>query len=153
MTPGVLAAMVSAVATAFSIIAIRQLVAIDDSRAVAAWTFVMMTPPSLAMALAVWTMPPAHVWPILIAIGCVAAVGQLSMNRAFALAEASAVLPYDFVRFGLVTIAGIALFGERLDAMTILGGVIIFGATVYLAVRERQVARARVLAGVPENPS
>ena len=143
MTAGVLAAMISAVATAFSIIAIRQLVAFDDSRAVAAWTFIMMTPPSLVLAATVWITPPPAVWPVLFAIGCVAAVGQLSMNRAFALAEASAVLPYDFVRFALVTIAGIALFSERLDGMTILGGVIIFGATVYLAVRERQVARAR----------
>ena len=150
MTAGVLAAMISAVATAFSIIAIRQLVAFDDSRAVAAWTFIMMTPPSLVLAATVWTTPPVAVWPFLVAIGCVAAVGQLSMNRAFALAEASAVLPYDFVRFGLVTIAGIALFGERLDGMTLLGGMIIFGATVYLAVRERQVARAR---GTAKNTS
>ncbi len=142
MTPGVLAAMLSAVSTSFSIIAIRQLVASDDSRSVAAWTFILMTPPSLVLAVLYWTPPPLALWPLLFVIGCVAAVGQLAMNRAFALAEASAVLPYDFVRFGLVTIFGITIFDERLDAMTILGGVVIFGATVYLAVRERQVARA-----------
>jgi len=142
LTPGVLAAMISAISTAFSIIAIRQLVASDDSRSVAAWTFILMTPPSLVLALLSWTLPPAHVWPLLFVIGCVAAVGQLAMNRAFALAEASAVLPYDFVRFGLVTVFGITIFDERLDAMTILGGIVIFAATVYLAVRERQVARA-----------
>ncbi|MEY2882410.1 MAG: hypothetical protein RL490_134 [Pseudomonadota bacterium] len=146
MTPGVLAAMISAVSTAFSIIAIRQLVASDDSRSVAAWTFILMTPPSLVVAAFFWSWPPAHVWPLLVAIGCAAAVGQLSMNRAFALAEASAVLPYDFVRFGLVTLAGITFFDERVDAMTVLGGVVIFGATVYLAVRERQVARAALAA-------
>ncbi len=153
MTPGVLAAMISAVSTAFSIIAIRQLVATDDSRAVAAWTFILMTPPSLIVALTVWQWPPAHVWPLLFAIGCAAAVGQLSMNRAFALAEASAVLPYDFVRFGLVTVAGIALFGERLDALTIVGGITIFAATVYLAVRERQIARGVRAASVAESPN
>ena len=146
MTPGVLAAMISAISTAFSIIAIRQLVATDDSRAVAAWTFILMTPPSLVMAAFVWSWPPAHVWPLLIAIGCAAAVGQLSMNRAFALAEASAVLPYDFVRFGLVTLAGISFFHERVDALTVVGGIVIFAATVYLAIRERQVARAALLA-------
>ncbi len=146
MTPGVLAAMISAVSTAFSIIAIRQLVASDDSRSVAAWTFILMTPPSLIMAAFVWSWPPAHVWPLLIAIGCVAAVGQLSMNRAFALAETSAVLPYDFVRFGLVTLAGITFFHERVDALTVIGGIVIFAATVYLAVRERQVARAALAA-------
>ena len=142
MTPGVLAAMLSAVSTSISIIAIRQWVASDDSRSVAAWTFILMTPPSLVLAVLYWTPPPLALWPLLFVIGCVAAVGQLAMNRAFALAEASAVLPYDFVRFGLVTIFGIAIFDERLDAMTILGGIVIFGATVYLAVRERQVARA-----------
>jgi drug/metabolite transporter (DMT)-like permease len=142
LTPGVLAAMISAISTAFSIIAIRQLVASDDSRSVAAWTFILMTPPSLVLAVIYWTLPPAHVWPLLFVIGCVAAVGQLAMNRAFALAEASAVLPYDFVRFALVTVFGITIFNERLDAMTIVGGIVIFGATVYLAVRERQVARA-----------
>jgi drug/metabolite transporter (DMT)-like permease len=146
MTPGVLAAMISAVSTAFSIIAIRQLVASDDSRSVAAWTFILMTPPSLVVALFFWTWPPANVWPLLIAIGCAAAVGQLSMNRAFALAEASAVLPYDFVRFGLVTLAGITFFHERLDALTVVGGIVIFAATVYLAIRERQVARAALAA-------
>lgn len=146
MTPGVLAAVISAIATAFSIIAIRQLVATDDSRAVTAWTFILMTPPSLALALLVWSWPPLGVWPLLFGIGGAAAIGQLSMNRAFALAEASAVLPYDFVRFGLVTVAGIALFGERLDALTIVGGIVIFGATVYLAVRERQLARSALTA-------
>ncbi len=151
MTAGVLAAVISAVSTAFSIIAIRQLVATDDSRSVAAWTFILMTPPSLLVALTVWEWPPAHVWPLLVAIGCVAAVGQLSMNRAFALAEASAIMPYDFVRFGIVTLAGITLFGERLDALTIVGGVVIFGATVYLAVRERQLAR-NAIAALPERP-
>jgi len=148
MTPGVLAAMVSAVSTAFSIIAIRQLVALDDSRSVAAWAFILMTPPSLVLALFYWTPPPWQTWPLLFVIGCVAAVGQLAMNRAFALAEASAVLPYDFVRFGLVTIFGITLFHERLDALTIVGGIVIFAATVYLAVRERQVARATAEAAV-----
>nr|WP_279379675.1 DMT family transporter [Polymorphobacter fuscus] len=152
LTPGVLAAVISAVSTAFSIVAIRQLVATDDSRAVASWTFILMTPPSFIAALFVWRWPPADVWPLLVAIGCAAAVGQLAMNKAFSLAEASAVLPYDFVRFGLVTLAGIALFGERVDQMTILGGVVIFGATVYLAVRERQVARALLAASVPERP-
>jgi drug/metabolite transporter (DMT)-like permease len=146
MTPGVLAAMISAVSTAFSIIAIRQLVASDDSRSVAAWTFILMTPPSLVVALFFWTWPPANVWPLLFAIGCAAAVGQLSMNRAFALAETSAILPYDFVRFGLVTLAGITFFHERLDALTVVGGVVIFAVTVYLAIRERQVARAALAA-------
>jgi drug/metabolite transporter (DMT)-like permease len=153
MTPGVAAAMVSAVATAFSIVAIRALVSSDDSRAVAAWSFILMTLPSLLVASFVWTTPPMRVWPFLLFIGCAAAVGQLSLSKAFALAEASAILPYDFVRFGLITIAGILLFGERLDALTLVGGAIILATTIYLAVREAQVARAARAASLPETPN
>jgi drug/metabolite transporter (DMT)-like permease len=153
ITTGVAAAMISAISTAFSIVAIRQLVSTDDSRAVAAWTFILMTPPSLVAALFVWTWPPLHVWPLLFIIGCAAAVGQLTLSRAFALAEASAILPYDFVRFGIVAVAGITLFGERLDALTILGGAVILAATIYLAVREAAVAREARAASLPESPN
>lgn len=150
MTPGVAAAMISAVATAFSIVAIRSLVASDDSRAVAAWSFILMTIPSLIAAGFVWTTPPIHVWPLLGGIGAAAAVGQLSLSKAFSLAEASAILPYDFVRFGLIATAGIVLFGERIDALTIVGGGIILATTIYLALRERQLAKAALAAGLAE---
>ena len=153
MTPGVIAAMVSAVSTAFSIVAIRALVASDDSRAVAAWAFILMTIPSLVVASFVWTWPPRDVWPLLGLIGVAAAIGQLTLSRAFALAEASAILPYDFVRFGLIATAGIALFGERLDTLTIVGGAVILASTIYLALRERQVARDARAASLPESPN
>jgi drug/metabolite transporter (DMT)-like permease len=142
LTPGLAAAVVSALSTAFSIVAIRQLVANDDSRAVAAWSFLLMIIPSLIVAVPFWAWPPTSLWPLLALIGGAAAIGQLSLSKAFSLAEASAVLPYDFVRFGLIATAGITLFGERLDALTLVGGAIILAATVYLAWREARIGRA-----------
>ena len=98
--------------------------------------------PSGAVAAAVWTTPSLAVLGLLAAIGGLAAIGQLGLSFAFAQAEASAVLPYDFVRFGLITAGGIVLFDERYDALTLGGGAIILGATIYLAVREAAVARS-----------
>lgn len=149
LTTGVLAAVISAVSTAFSVVAIRQLVGTDDSRAVAAWTFILTVLPSLAIAMFVWVWPPREAWGLLAGIGAMAAVGQLSLSRAFSLAEASAVLPYDFVRFGLVTLAGVTLFGERYDALTLFGGVVILASTIYLALREAKVARDARAASLP----
>ena len=123
-------------------VAVRSLVGTEDSRAVAAWSFILITPPSLILAGFVWEWPSAAMWPVVAGIGGAAAVGQLAMARAFALAEASAVLPYDFVRFGLISVAGIVLFGERLDGWTLAGGAVILGSSIYIAVREAQVARA-----------
>ncbi len=141
LTPGLAAAMLSAVATGLSIVAIRSLVGSDDPRAVTAWSFILMTPPSLVVALFVWRWPSLHVWPLLAAIGVAAAIGQSALSNAFALSEASAVLPYDFVRFGLITAFGIGLFGERYDIGTFIGGGVILGTTVYLAYREAVVGR------------
>ncbi|MBV8972689.1 MAG: DMT family transporter [Sphingomonadaceae bacterium] len=151
MTPGVGAALLSAVATAFSYLAIRALVGRDDPRSVAAWSFVLMLPPSAVVALFVWSWPSAAALGLLAVIGGLAAVGQIGLAYAFASAPASAVLPYDFVRFGLITLGGIVLFGERYDVWTIGGGAIILAATIYLAVREAAVARARKTALAPES--
>jgi len=150
LTSGVAAAVLSAVATAFSYLAIRALVGRDDPRSVAAWSFILMAPPSLVVALFVWSWPSPAAWGLLAGIGVLAAIGQLALANAFALAEASAVLPYDFVRFGLITLGGITLFGERYDIFTLGGGAIILGATIYLAVREAQVARARKTTLAPD---
>lgn len=153
LTPGVLAALVSALATAFAVIAIRHLVGTDDSRAVAVWSFIFNLVPSFFLALFVWRWPALHVWPLLIGIGAAAALGQLALTRAFSLAEASMLLPFDFVRFGLVTLAGITLFSERYDVFTLLGGALILLSTIYLALREAQVARHARAASLPQNPS
>jgi drug/metabolite transporter (DMT)-like permease len=140
-TPGVAAAIISAVSTGYSIVAMRSLVGVDDSRAVAAWTFILTSLPSLAVALFVWVTPPPAVWPLLAGIGAAAAVGQLTLARAFSLAEASAVLPFDFVRLALVTAAGVLLFGEHYDAFTLAGGAVILASTIYLAWREAALKR------------
>lgn len=140
-TAGIAAAIISAVSTGYSIVAMRSLVGLDDSRAVAAWTFILTTIPSLAVALFVWAAPPPAAWPLLAGIGAAAAIGQLTLTRAFSLSEASAVLPLDFVRFGLVTAAGVLLFGEHYDGFTLAGGALILLSTIYLALREAQLRR------------
>jgi drug/metabolite transporter (DMT)-like permease len=120
---------------------------------VAVWSFIFNLVPSFFIALFFWATPSLMVWPVLIGIGVVAAIGQLAMSRAFTLGEASMLLPFDFVRFGLVTLAGITLFSERYDVFTLLGGSLILASTIYLAVREAQVARSVKAASVPPNPS
>jgi drug/metabolite transporter (DMT)-like permease len=141
LTPGIAAAVVSALATAFSLIAIKALTGADDSRAVAAWSFILTTPVSILVAWPFWSWPPAGLWPLLVGLGGCAALGQLALSRALAVADASAVMPYDFVRFGLITLSGILLFGERYDALTLLGGAIIITSSIGLALREQALRR------------
>ena len=85
---------------------IKALTGIDDPRAVTLWTFILITPVSMLLALPWWSWPSAGLLPVLAALGACAAIGQLGLARALSLADASAVIPFDFVRFCLITLAG-----------------------------------------------
>ncbi len=142
LTPGIVSGLCAAVATAFSIIAIKQLTMTDDPGVVAIFSFLLMLPPSVLIALPHWQWPSWGQLPALAAVGIAAAIGQLASARAYALAEVTALLPFDFIRFGGVILLGWLWFHERMDALTLTGGLIIFAATLYLAHRERVVARS-----------
>jgi drug/metabolite transporter (DMT)-like permease len=147
---GMIAAMISAVMVAVSIITIKQLTANDDPRAVVIWSFLLMLPVSFLVALPFWQWPSGTAWLAVIGVGAAGAAGQLCLTRAFSLASATAILPYDFVRLAGIALIGIFIFGEAFDQFTIAGGLIIFASTIYLAHRERIAARELRPASTPK---
>ena len=56
--------------------------------------------------------------------------------RAFKAADASAVMPYDFLRLPLGALFGYLLFAELIDGWTWAGAVVIFLAGYYITRRE-----------------
>ena len=144
LTSGIGAAMIAAMATAVSVLAIKKLTATESHGAIVFWSFALMLPPSLLVAAPFWHWPSAAGWLLLALIGLGAFLGQITMVRAYELAEASALMPYDFLRFGLVIAIGVLGFGERFDAFSLLGGSLILVSTIYLAHRERILGRDRI---------
>ena len=63
-------------------------------------------------------------------------INQRFLSRAFAAAEATAILPFDFTRLIFATIIGWLAFAELPDIWVWVGGAIIFLASVYIAHRE-----------------
>lgn len=150
-TWGIGTAVLAAVTAAFSIIAVKDLSRTEDPVAIVAYSFVLMLPPSLLIALPFWQWPSWEELLMLAGVGLSAIVGQQGTVKAFRLAEATAVLPYDFVRFGLVIAIGTFLFGDPVDGFTLLGGAIILAATIYLAHREAVAARRAKPASQPRD--
>jgi drug/metabolite transporter (DMT)-like permease len=151
VTSGIVAAVVAAVATAFSLLAIKHLVGVARPMAVVAWSYVLPLVPTGIVAAFVWSWPHGVEWLYLFGIGASTLVGQIATTRAFRLAEATAVMPYDFVRFGLMVAAGVWLFGEKVEPATLVGGAAILGSSIYLAYREAVLAR-RGPASAPNLP-
>ena len=101
----------------------------------------LMTPLSLIPALFYWTPPELSDYPWFVALGLFATLGQIAMARAFAAADVSAVLPFDFSRLIFAAILGYLFFAESPDVWTWVGAAIIFSAALYTAHRESSQAR------------
>jgi drug/metabolite transporter (DMT)-like permease len=153
MSAGIAAAMIASVATAFSIISVKQLTNSEDQRTIVFYSFALMLLPSLIIAWPHLHWPQGKDWLLILPIGLLAVLGQSTLVRAYTLAETSALLPYDFVRFILVVAIGIIWFGERFDAFTLLGGSIILASTLYLAHRERVAAHSSKPTAAPKDIS
>lgn len=107
----------------------------DDPRATVLWTFLLMVPASILLALPFWSWPREHIWSLLLGMGACAAATHLSMLRAQALAPPASTRPFAYLRLALVALAGAALFDEHYDQLTMIGAVVVIFAGILLARR------------------
>lgn len=141
--PGQGWALLAAIMVAGSLTAIKLLSRSDSPETIVAFTFTLILPVNLVIALFVWRWPDWSDLLLLAAIGGLANLGQITLTRAFTATEVTAVLPFDFVRLVLAAGFGVALFGEPLEWQTVAGALIILLSSVYLAHREAQIDRRR----------
>jgi drug/metabolite transporter (DMT)-like permease len=70
-------------------------------------------------------------------------LGHLASTRAFATADASAVMPYDYARLPFVAAIAFLAFGEVPQIWTWIGAAVIAASTIYISRREAIAARER----------
>ncbi|MTI03480.1 DMT family transporter [Roseibium sp. RKSG952] len=86
-----------------------------------------------------------QVGPYLGAIGF-GVLGYYGIVTAMRIGEASALTPFRYTRLVFSIAAGMLMFGERPDAMTIAGASLIIGSGMYTFIRERRLAREMAVA-------
>jgi drug/metabolite transporter (DMT)-like permease len=96
---------------------------------------------SVPPAAAVWEMPDGFAFWMMVTNGILGTIGWITFLRACALTDASALMPYEFLRLPVVAVLAFVLFGEIPDEWVWLGAAIIFGSSLYIAHREAAVAR------------
>lgn len=129
---------------AVSILCVKSASKTDSAHVIVFYAAVLMTPLSLVPALFFWTAPAPETWAWLAVMGLMATLAHICLNRAFALADVTAVLPFDFFRLIFVAILGLVLFGEQPDIWLWMGSAVIFCSTLYIAHREAVTAREPV---------
>ncbi|WP_238333360.1 DMT family transporter [Luteimonas marina] len=140
-TPGMIVALMGALFAGIVAIQIKQLSRFDAPDTVVFYTYAFWVPMSLLPALFQWTWPGPTAWLWLVATGVMGTFGQLLWTRAIALGEVSALQPISFVQLPVLVALGWWLFGETIDAWTMLGAAIVLGANGYIAHREATLQR------------
>ncbi|MBL9033284.1 MAG: DMT family transporter [Rhodospirillaceae bacterium] len=133
---GELLALSGAFLTATVIIVVKQMSKTEPSNAIVAYMVLLLTPMSLATALPFWSWPAPGDWPFVIGMGLAGTIGHVCWTRAISMADASVVVPFDYVRLIFTMVIGIFAFAEHPDAFTLLGSAIIVLAGIYIARRE-----------------
>src|SRR5205814_7537232 len=89
------------------------------------WMLVIQSVAGFLPSLYVWRWPTAYAWSWLVVIAFCGTFSHYCMARAMLYADATVVLPMDFLRVPLTAAAGWLIYSERLDTLTVLGAALI----------------------------
>lgn len=92
---------------------------------------VMQTLFGAVASIFVWTPVEAGDWPWLVLLGITGLTAHYSLTSALSMADASFVMPFEFLRLPLVAAIGFLLYAEAIEPATFLGAALIFSGTYY----------------------
>ena len=147
--PGQLIALAAAVGFAVSVILVKSLTRTDSSVTIVFWMLVVQSAIGAVPALIVWRTPTAAVWPWVLVIALCGTYSHFCMTQALRHAEATMIVPMDFLRVPLSAVAGWLVFGERIDAFTIGGAALILFANLLNLRRPAPVPKGQQMATHP----
>ena len=125
INPGQLIALGAAVGFGVSIAMVKSLTRTEATLSILFWMIVVQGAAGFFPSLYVWQWPSAYAWGWLVVIAFCGTFSHYCMARAMLYADATVVIPMDFLRVPLTAAAGWLIYSERLDAFTVLGAALI----------------------------
>ncbi len=136
----------AAVAFALSAYVItKRLVATDTPLAIIFYMSLVQLPLGFAGGVIDWAWPSGWLWVAVVAVGVAGLTSHYCMARALTLADATVVVPMDFMRLPLAFLVGYLLYNQGVDIYVLIGALIIFAGNyvnVYNA-RRAETATSR----------
>lgn len=128
INPGQLIALIAAVGFGVSVAMVKSLTRTEQTLTIIFYMLAVQTAGSLLPALYSWQWPSLAAWGWGFVIAFCGTFSHYCMARALLYADATVVIPMDFLRVPLTALAGWLLYSERLDALTVFGaGLILAG--------------------------
>ena len=139
--------LLSATAFAFYQIFTRRLSGTDDNDATLLFGAYGGTIMSTALLPFVWKTPDLAGWGFMALMGLIISAAHIALVRALHYAAASILAPFAYIQIISATVVGLIAFGDFPDRWTLVGAAIICSSGLYIAYRERKLARARRVSG------
>lgn len=144
INPGQLIALAAAIGFSISMALAKSLTRTESALAILFWMIVVQFTVGLLPTLYVWAWPSLQMWGWLFVIGVCGTFSHYCLASALRYADATIVVPMDFLRVPLTATAGWLLYSERLDAWTVCGAaLILFGNLLNLKPAPPVPARAQ----------
>ena len=136
VSPAALVMLAGAFAFGASLVATKRLAGSDSALAILFYMALIQLPIGLLPALPGWVAPTAADAPWIVATGACGLIAHFCMTRAFRIADATLVVPIDFLRLPLIAVVGMLAYGEPIELATFIGAAVIFAGTYYSIRRE-----------------
>jgi drug/metabolite transporter (DMT)-like permease len=130
VNPGQLIALAAAVGFGISIAMVKSLTRTENTLAIIFWMLVVQSAAGFFPAIYVWVWPSAWAWGWIVVIAFCGTFSHYCMARAMLYADATVVIPMDFLRVPLSAAAGWLIYSERLDLFTVLGASLILAGNL-----------------------
>jgi drug/metabolite transporter (DMT)-like permease len=106
------------------------------------WQAISVATLSLPLALLSWTTPSLAQWFGFLLCGVLGSTGHYLLTRSFSVADISATQSPKFLELVWASALGWLAFGDQPSRSTLIGGVVICAATLWIARREARRVRA-----------
>lgn len=144
-----LAAVGSALCFATALLITRPLAKADGANSIMVSTSVVASILLFIPAIYVWQPVAIALWPLIALLVLTSSLRLFADIKAYAMAEASFLAPFAFIRLLFIVAAGWVFFREGLDLPVMLGAAIIIGSGVFIAHREHQLRKRGTAKRIP----
>ena len=140
--PAALAVLGAAACYALSHVLTRKLASTESTLSILFYMMLIQLPLALVPAAALWVTPSPAMWPWLLVVGITGLSGHYCMTRALRLADATVVVPMDFLRLPLAAFAGSVFYDEGLDWLVLAGAALMLIGNLANILAERAGPRS-----------
>lgn len=144
LEPGQMVVLGAAVAFGISFVMVKSLTRTDSVVTIIFWMLIVQSAIGLVPAILVWQTPPADTMPWIVLIAFCGTFSHYCMARAMVHADATVVMPMDFLRVPLAAVVGYLVYAEVIDTFTALGAALILFGNLLNIPRRRSASPGTV---------